>query len=64
MDFELTSRQKKIRLAVREFVEGELVEIGKDCELKGEFPRELIKKAAQLGFIGVFIKKDYGCCWR
>jgi alkylation response protein AidB-like acyl-CoA dehydrogenase len=60
MDFELTNRQKQIRLAAREFAEGELTPIGKDCELKGEFPRDLIKKAAQLGFVGVFIKKDFG----
>ncbi|HUL29487.1 MAG TPA: acyl-CoA dehydrogenase family protein [Thermodesulfobacteriota bacterium] len=60
MDFELTNRQKQIRLAVREFAEGELAPIGKECEAKGEFPREIIKKAAQLGLVGVFIKKDYG----
>jgi alkylation response protein AidB-like acyl-CoA dehydrogenase len=60
MDFELGNRQKQIRLAGREFAEGELAPIGKECEAKGEFPRDLIKKAAQLGFVGVFIKKDYG----
>ncbi len=60
MDFELTNRQKQIRLAAREFAEGELVPIGKECETKGEFPRDIIKKAAQLGFIGVYIKKEYG----
>jgi alkylation response protein AidB-like acyl-CoA dehydrogenase len=60
MDFELTNRQKQIRLAAREFAEGELVPIGKECEAKGEFPRDIIKKAAQLGFVGVDIKKEYG----
>jgi alkylation response protein AidB-like acyl-CoA dehydrogenase len=60
MDFEPTNRQKQIRLAAREFAEGELVPIGKECEAKGEFPREIIKKMAQLGFIGVSIKKEYG----
>ena len=60
MDFELTNRQKQIRLAAREFAEGELAGIGQECEVKEEFPRELIKKAAQLGFIGVFVKKEYG----
>src|SRR3972149_5502778 len=60
MDFELGNRQKQIRLAAREFAEGELAPIGKECEAKGEFPREIIKKAAQLGFIGAFIKKEYG----
>jgi len=60
MDFELGNRQKQIRLAAREFAEGELAPIGKECEAKGEFPRDLIKKAAQLGFVGVFIKKENG----
>lgn len=60
MDFELTNRQKQIRLAAREFAEGELAPIGKECEAKGDFPRDLIKKAAQLGFIGCFIRKEYG----
>lgn len=60
MDFEPSNRQKQIRLAAREFAEGELAGIGQECEEKSEFPRELIKKAAQLGFIGVFIKKEFG----
>ncbi len=60
MDFELTNRQKQIRMAAREFAEGELAPLGKDCEAKGEYPREIIKKAAQLSFVGVYIKKEYG----
>jgi len=60
MDFELGNRQKQIRLAAREFAEGELAPIGKECEAKAEFPRDILKKAAQLGFVGVFIKRDYG----
>ena len=31
MDFELGNRQKQIRLAAREFAEGELAPIGKEC---------------------------------
>ncbi len=60
MDFDLTSRQKQIRMAAREFAEGELIPIGQECDLKEDFPRELIKKAAHLGLIGPFIKKEYG----
>jgi len=60
MDFELTNRQKQIRLAAREFAEGEFPKIGSECEAKGEFPREIVRKAASLGFIGPFIKKEYG----
>ena len=60
MDFEPSNRQKHIRMAVREFAEGELAPIAQECEVKEEFPQDLIKKAAQLGFIGVFFKKEYG----
>jgi alkylation response protein AidB-like acyl-CoA dehydrogenase len=60
MDFDLTHRQKQIRLAAREFAEGELKGIGQECDARETFPRELIRKAAQLGFIGSFIKKEYG----
>ena len=60
MDFELTNRQKHIRLAAHEFAEGELAGIGQECDTKETFPKELIKKVAQLGFIGSFIKKEYG----
>ncbi len=60
MDFELSNRQKHIRTAAREFAEGELAGIGQECDVKETFPRELITKAAQLGFVGSFIKKEYG----
>lgn len=60
MDFELTSRQKQIRLAAREFAEGEFPEIAREYDRREEFPRDLWKKACVLGFIGVFIKKEYG----
>jgi alkylation response protein AidB-like acyl-CoA dehydrogenase len=60
MDFELTHRQKQIRLAAREFAEGEFPEIAREYDRREEFPRDLWKKACELGFIGLFIKKEYG----
>lgn len=60
MDFEMTNRQKQIRQAAREFAEGELGPIGQECDINEDFPRDLIKKGAQLGFVGVFIKKENG----
>jgi alkylation response protein AidB-like acyl-CoA dehydrogenase len=60
MDFEMSNRQKQIRLAAREFAEGELAAIGQECEIKESFPRDLIKKGSQLGFVGAFIKKENG----
>jgi alkylation response protein AidB-like acyl-CoA dehydrogenase len=60
MDFELTNRQKQICRAAREFAEGEFPEIAREYDRREEFPRDLWKKACELGFIGVFIKKEYG----
>jgi alkylation response protein AidB-like acyl-CoA dehydrogenase len=60
VDFELTNRQKQIRLAAREFAEGEFPGVAREYDRREEFPRELWKKACELGFIGLFIKKEYG----
>jgi len=60
MDFELTNRQKQFRLAAREFAEGEFPEIAREYDRREEFPRALWQKACELGFIGIFIKKEYG----
>jgi alkylation response protein AidB-like acyl-CoA dehydrogenase len=60
MDFELTQRQKQIRLAAREFAEGEFPGVAREYDRREEFPKDLWKKACELGFIGVFIKKEYG----
>lgn len=60
MNFELTNRQKQIRTAAREFAEGEFLGVAREYDRKEEFPRELWKKACELGFIGLFIKRAYG----
>jgi alkylation response protein AidB-like acyl-CoA dehydrogenase len=60
MDFELTQTQKQIRLAAREFAEGEFPGVAREYDRREEFPKEQWKKGCELGFIGVFIKKEYG----
>jgi alkylation response protein AidB-like acyl-CoA dehydrogenase len=60
VDFELTNRQKQIRLAAQEFAEGEFPKVAREYDRREEFPRDLWKKACEMGFIGLFIKKEYG----
>lgn len=60
MDFELSSEQKDIRQAAREFALGEFKDIAGDCDQYEKFPPELIKKAGELGFLGTFIDEAYG----
>ena len=60
MDFELSKEQMDIQKAAHEFAEGEFRDIARDCDINEEFPRSLLKKAGELGFIGVFIDEAYG----
>jgi alkylation response protein AidB-like acyl-CoA dehydrogenase len=61
MDFELTSEQKDVQKAAREFIQGEC---DKDKILEWEqthtFPKEIWKKACKLGFIGIHFPEEYG----
>ena len=60
MDFELTEEQRDIKRAAREFAEGEFVDIARECDIKEIYPREVVKKAAELGFVGVYVPEEYG----
>jgi alkylation response protein AidB-like acyl-CoA dehydrogenase len=60
MDFELSSEQKDIRQAAREFALGEFKDIAGDCDQHEKFPSELVRKAGELGFLGAFIDEAYG----
>ena len=60
MDFNLTSAQLDMRKAAREFAEGEFPPIAKECDAEERFPLDLLRKASQLGFIGIFVDEKYG----
>ncbi len=60
MDFELSKEQQDIRQAAREFALGELKDIAAACDQNETYPPELIQKAGDLGFLGVFIDEAYG----
>ena len=61
MNFDLTDEQVDIRDAVREFCEKEFTKelMREYCESE-EFPWELSRKAAGLGFIGIHFPEEYG----
>ena len=55
MDFNLTREQREIKMAAREFAEGEFRDLAKEYDRQEKVNLELIKKAAELGFVGLFI---------
>jgi alkylation response protein AidB-like acyl-CoA dehydrogenase len=61
MDFELKAEQKAIQKAAREFAQGEFdKEKILEWEQTHTFPKEIWKKAAKLGFIGIHFPEAYG----
>ena len=60
MHFELSKSQKEIQKAAREFAKGEFdKELAIELEKKHEFPTNIWKKAAELGFIGIHFPEKY-----
>ena len=60
MKFELTPEQALLRLSVREFAEAEVKPLARELDRTGRFPRETLRKAAELGFIGVSVPEEDG----
>ena len=60
MDFHLSKEQTDIQKAAREFAEGEFPELAQACDREERYPMELVKKAADLGFIGINLPETYG----
>jgi acyl-CoA dehydrogenase len=60
MDFDLSKEQRDIKKAARKFAEGEFPDIARECDQQEKYPRELVPKAAALGFIGINIPHEYG----
>jgi alkylation response protein AidB-like acyl-CoA dehydrogenase len=60
LDFTFTEEQNMIRSMVRDFTQKELAPGLKDRVKAHSFPRELIKKMADIGLMGLNIPEEYG----
>jgi len=60
MFFELTEEQLAVQEAAREFAQKELKPGVIERDAKQEYPREQIKKMADLGFLGMMVSPEYG----
>ncbi len=59
MQFELSEEHRLIQQAVREFAEKEIMPYGREYDEKAEYPFELFRKAAKLGFVGTDLPEEY-----
>lgn len=60
MQFQLTEEQLLIRNAARDFAQNECLPGVIERDEKQQFPKEQIIKLAELGFMGMMVKPEYG----
>ncbi|HSV03388.1 MAG TPA: isobutyryl-CoA dehydrogenase [Phenylobacterium sp.] len=60
MDFSLTDDQRAIEDAARAFAEAELSPHSARWDEEKHFPTDVLRKAAELGFAGLYVREDVG----
>ena len=60
MDWTFTDEQRMLRDMVHKFVDNEIRPIAEKIDQEEKIPRELIKKIAELGLLGVSFPPEYG----
>jgi acyl-CoA dehydrogenase len=60
VNLELNEEQQLLQKSVREFAESEVRPLAKELDETGHFPRQLFKKAAELGLTGVAFPESEG----
>lgn len=60
MDFNLTDDQRAIEDAARAFAAAELAPHSASWDAESHFPVDVLKKAAELGFAGLYVQEDVG----
>jgi len=62
MDFKLKPEHEMVRKTMAEFVDKEVIPKAQEIDEAQEFPKDLFKKVADLGFFGLRYPKDVGGC--
>src|SRR5919109_4779331 len=60
MDFELTDDQRAFQATARSFAREEMMPHARDWDEGEIFPVDALRKAAALGFGGIYVKEDVG----
>ena len=60
MKFALSQEQELLRQSVREFAEAEVKPLARELDRTSRFPRETLRKAAELGLVGVAVPEEEG----
>lgn len=59
-EFRLTKEQELIQKSIREFAQKEIAPLAASTDQNKEFPSEIIKKLADLGYLGLTFPEEFG----
>ena len=60
MDFKLSEEQEMMKKMVHDFAEKEVKPLAAQVDETHEFPHENVRKAAELGLMGVAVPEEWG----
>ena len=60
VDFELSAEQQAFRDLARDFARQEIAPVAAECDERGEFPLEVLKKAHRAGLLNLEVPEEYG----
>ncbi len=60
MEFGLSDEQRLLQESVRRFAQEEIAPVAAEYDASGEFPREIIAKAWELGLVSTQVSPEYG----
>jgi alkylation response protein AidB-like acyl-CoA dehydrogenase len=60
MDFDLSEEHRLIQETAYRFAVNEIAPQAKQCDRAEKYPREIVRRAAELGFVGPTIPEEYG----
>ncbi len=60
MDFDLSQEQRMIQETARRFAEQEIAPRARQCDRGETYPADIVRRAAEVGLVGVVIPEQYG----
>ncbi len=60
MNFDFTEEQIMIRDSAKEFAEAEIAPSAVERDINAEFPKDIVKKLGELGFLGMMVPPEFG----
>lgn len=58
--FDLSEEERMIQQTAREFAETEIAPVAAENDAKARFPKDIVKKLGELGFMGMLVPEEYG----